>query len=1088
MSLPGIVGAVAGFFIGGPRGAMYGYQIGSMAGALLDPPKGPHIEGPRLNDLSVQTSTYGATIPRGYGTFPVVGNIFWLENNALKEVATTTTSSSGGKGGGGSESTTTTYSYYATFAVGLCEGPIIGVRRIWIGPKLIYDAGATELSQLSASAEASSLFTVHPGTDTQLADDRMQATLGVADTPAYRGLAYIVLKDYPLAAHGNSLMGAQVKVEVVKGGAITPIVFASAGVPALGAAVGVFDCQQIDPHGYCWRRSADDTKLLRIHVPTGTVTCIRSSSSGSGDILSLGGFDSIGTLLCYAPFAGPDLVTIAPTGAETTGAIGALFAGFGASPGIWVEGGTSTLGIHYSDGSFAYGNAPDGNYTAITAGNVQGRWIYWMHYQEPNYDSMEILGRFDPVLNFWEELFSLPVGYTAEGTGGMSRIVAGGDGYFYVYAYGSAGTDRIEKYDAAGTLIASGPMGTGVPVMYHQDGKLVTYNASDSRWYVIDVETMTSLGYGTHTPTQGIFYDAFNISTMMVDETTVVVLDTVPAGTELLSAIVSAECLASNLLTAGDIDVTALTQAVRGYRVSSVSAIRSALEPLQGCWPFDVVQHGYQIKFVPRGGVSIATVPAADLDARAAGAAPGIAITNVREMDSMLPARVSLKFLDVAREYDIGEQYAERLNTAAVNIRSIDVAIVLDADEAAAIAERLLYLYWLERYDVSFNLPSSYNQAEPADILTIEADEGSYTLRLAAITYTPDGRLECQSKYHSAATYLPTAVGEAGQSTGGTVAYIGDATYELLDIPLLLDAFDHAGFPAAMAGYTDSWPGGVLYTTSDEGQTWTPLQGFTAPGGVIGLASTAIGAGRTDLVDKSSELSISLRSGTLSSVTEAAMLNGANHFAYGVHGRWEIIAAQNCTLQGDGTYILTDLLRGRFGTEWAAGLHGATDTLVLLDSAALAFIATSVNTIGTARTYRGITSGKAFSSAPDIVFIYAGVNLECLSPVYLNGNRHPSTNDWTLDWVRRTRVGGEWRDYVDAPLSETSQSYEIEIYSNGTYTTLKRTLTASTPTVAYTSEQQVTDFESNQATLYVKVYQLSANVGRGYPLATSITR
>ena len=38
------------------------------------------------------------------------------------------------------------------------------------------------------------------------------------------------------------------------------------------------------------------------------------------------------------------------------------------------------------------------------------------------------------------------------------------------------------------------------------------------------------------------------------------------------------------------------------------------------------------------------------------------------------------------------------------------------------------------------------------------------------------------------------------------------------------------------------------------------------------------------------------------------------------------------------------------------------------------------------------------------------------------------------------------------------------------------------------SAQQVADFGSNQATLYVKVYQLSANVGRGNPLTTSITR
>ena len=35
-----------------------------MLGGLIDPPKGPDIKGPRLDDLSVQTSTYGAIIPR----------------------------------------------------------------------------------------------------------------------------------------------------------------------------------------------------------------------------------------------------------------------------------------------------------------------------------------------------------------------------------------------------------------------------------------------------------------------------------------------------------------------------------------------------------------------------------------------------------------------------------------------------------------------------------------------------------------------------------------------------------------------------------------------------------------------------------------------------------------------------------------------------------------------------------------------------------------------------------------------------------------------------------------------------------------
>ena len=212
-AIGGLGGAVIGFVAGGPTGALYGAQIGSMVGGIIDPVK-TTTTGPRLSDLKVQTSTYGAVIPRVYGTTPVVGNIFWLEGNSLKEVTKKTKSS----GKGGPSVTSETYSYYATFAVGLCKGPIAGVRRIWVGANLIYDAGSSDVNTIIASNSASALFTLHLGTNTQAADDRMQAALGVANTPAYRGLAYIVLKDFPLEDYGNSLMGAQVKVEVVQTG------------------------------------------------------------------------------------------------------------------------------------------------------------------------------------------------------------------------------------------------------------------------------------------------------------------------------------------------------------------------------------------------------------------------------------------------------------------------------------------------------------------------------------------------------------------------------------------------------------------------------------------------------------------------------------------------------------------------------------------------------------------------------------------------------------------------------------------------------------------------------------------------------
>jgi len=234
-----IIGAILAAPTGGmslAAGAILGAQLGMTAGGLLDPPKGPTVEGPRLGDLSVQTSTYGQFIPRTYGTIGLSGNVFWLENNKIKEVVKK--KKSGGKGGG-SSTTVKTYTYFATFAVGLCEGPIAGVRRIWIGPDLVYDAGSDDLETIIASNQASSKFKIYLGTDTQQPDSRIQAEMGVANCPAYRGLAYIVVKDLALANYGNSIAGAQVKVEVVSSISDKyPVLIDSVdNIPSVGASV-----------------------------------------------------------------------------------------------------------------------------------------------------------------------------------------------------------------------------------------------------------------------------------------------------------------------------------------------------------------------------------------------------------------------------------------------------------------------------------------------------------------------------------------------------------------------------------------------------------------------------------------------------------------------------------------------------------------------------------------------------------------------------------------------------------------------------------------------------------------------------------
>jgi hypothetical protein len=86
----------------------------------------------------------------------------------------------------------------------------------------------------------------------------------------------------------------------------------------------------------------------------------------------------------------------------------------------------------------------------------------------------------------------------------------------------------------------------------------------------------------------------------------------------------------------------------------------------------------------------------------------------------------------------------------------------------------------------------------------------------------------------------------------------------------------------------------------------------------------------------------------------------------------------------------------------------------------------------------------------------------------------------TVTWVRRTRVGGELRDVSGVvPLAETSEAYEVELLNGNT---VVRTVTGLTsPTVSYSAANQTADGITPGDPVGVRVYQMSALVGRGIP-------
>jgi hypothetical protein len=119
----------AGGYLFGPLGAAAGALVGSF---LFGSGSSGKVEGPRLGDLSVASSTYGGVIPVGFGTQKVAGAIIWADS--IREQKSTKTEGGAIFGGG---TKVVEYRYFASFAVALGEGPAGAVTRIWAGDKLI---------------------------------------------------------------------------------------------------------------------------------------------------------------------------------------------------------------------------------------------------------------------------------------------------------------------------------------------------------------------------------------------------------------------------------------------------------------------------------------------------------------------------------------------------------------------------------------------------------------------------------------------------------------------------------------------------------------------------------------------------------------------------------------------------------------------------------------------------------------------------------------------------------------------------------------------------------------------------------------
>ncbi|MBV8938337.1 MAG: glycoside hydrolase TIM-barrel-like domain-containing protein [Alphaproteobacteria bacterium] len=541
-------------------------------------------------------------------------------------------------------------------------------------------------------------------------------------------------------------------------------------------------------------------------------------------------------------------------------------------------------------------------------------------------------------------------------------------------------------------------------------------------------------------------------------------------GVSSLAAIVADLCARAGLQPA-DYDVSAITDQVEGFAVGAQQSIRASIQQLEQGYFFDTCESDGVLKFIPRGGTPALSITDDMLVPQAQnGASRLLSITRAQELE--LPQRVNVVYMSRLSNYQPATQYSARAVTRSRQAATVSLPLVFADQVAKTVADTTLFTLWVSRVAYAFRLPMRYAALDCADVIDVTAEGVTHRMRVTSVTLAAPGMLHVEAVAEDISAYdfyTPPGQGENGT---GSITPLAATLLDMLDMPALPgDAAAALTLRYAAAGSTANWPGAALYRSDDGGGSFQPVLDITTQA-AMGTAVTALGSGPYCVFDETSAVTVALAHGQLQSIPRLSVLNGGNAALLGN----ELLQFTTATLLSAGQYRLSGLLRGRQGTEWAIGTHAAGERFVLLDGS-LAQQAVPPHLLNLPRFYKPVTFGGTLDGTQALGNTYTGICAKPYAPSQVQGARDGSGN-LTISWVRRTRVSGEWQDYVDVPLNEGAEAYEVDILQSGA---VVRTLSGlSAPSAGYTAAQQASDFGGTQSSVSVRVYQLSAVVGRGY--------
>jgi hypothetical protein len=542
-------------------------------------------------------------------------------------------------------------------------------------------------------------------------------------------------------------------------------------------------------------------------------------------------------------------------------------------------------------------------------------------------------------------------------------------------------------------------------------------------------------------------------------------------------------------LTVGDFSISpALAQStVRGYVVGESANAISAMQPLITAYGLLVTEYRGAIRVQPRNTGALATVQTDDMGARSGdeGGETKPPIRISRGPETSLPREVSITYLDPVRDYQPNSQKSVRAFGDTKSNVVVELPLTLGADEAKLIADRALREPWRERLTVRFNLSPKFGYLMPGQMVNIEIAGAYIGIRLMSIVRGDNGVYEIEGAADDNYVFEGSNSGIAPAAPTNDLRVVTDSVGYLFNAPMLSEDQTDSGYIAVVDNAGGTFGGAVLYSSSDD-SAFDASVSFASKN-ITGNCTTTLGACTSaDLWDYTNTLTVTLSNTTdnLVSATALDVLNGANLAWVGKAdgSTGELIQFTTVNETSPGTFVLSNLLRGRRGTEFATGAHVASEKFVLLD--AWADVDFNETDVLKTRYFKFVSLRQDVDEVTSSSFVGRGEGGKCRSVSQPTSARN-SSNDVTASWVPRTRFFAPGLGYGLVDLRE-SENYEID-WTDSAGTTVYRTVSTTSRTTTYTAAQQSADGLTPGATRYATIYQISATRGRGYSTRIIIT-